>query len=185
MHTPELDPRDVVAAAQLGVWDFYPQTGTLVWSPRCREIFGLTPEASVDYGVFLRAVHIDDRARVSQAVQKALTAGGDPHIDLEYRGVRAADGAQRWLWALGEASFDAAGVPSRLVGVVVDITERKQRALQDRNLTLVADNSADFIAFASPEGKLLYLNPAGLALVGLDDLAEVQGHEMIDLFAPE
>ena len=187
MHMPDdHDPRDAVAAADLGVWDFYPQTGALVWSQRCRALFGLSAEASVDYGVFLRGVHIDDRARVSQAVQRALTAGGDPRVDLEYRCVSAADGTLRWLWALGEASFDATThVPSRLVGVVIDITERKQRALQDRNLSQVAESSADFIAYASPEGKLLYLNPAGLALVGLEDLAEVRGHEMIDFFTPE
>jgi len=176
---------EAVDAAGIGVWDFRPQTGALVWSLRCKQLFGLSPEASVDYGVFLRGVHIDDRARVSQAVQRALTPGGEPGVDLEYRTL-GPDGTLRWLWALGLAHFDAStGAPERLVGTVVDITERKQRALQDRQLSQVAESSADFIAYASPDGKALYLNPAGLALVGLDDLAEVQGHEMIDFFTPE
>ena len=178
--------RDAVEAAGVGTWDFYPQTGVLVWSARCRELFGVASDASVDYGVFLRSVHIDDRARVSQEVQRALTPGGAPRIDIEYRSVGTSDGATRWLRGVGKAEFDATtGAPLRLVGVVLEITERKQRELQERHLGQVAESSADFIAYASPEGKAIYLNPAGLALVGLDDLAEIQGHEMIDFFAPE
>jgi len=178
--------RDAVDAAGVGTWDFYPPTGMLAWSARCRALFGLAPDASVDYGVFLRGVHIDDRARVSQAVQRALTPGGPPRIDIEYRSVSASDGTTRWLRGVGQAEFDAStGVPLRLVGVVLEITERKQRELQERHLGQVAESSADFIAYASPEGKAIYLNPAGLALVGLGDLTAVQGHEMIDFFAPE
>ena len=112
--------RDAVDAAGVGTWDFYPQTGLLVWSARCRVLFGVAPDASVDYGVFLRGVHIDDRARVSQEVQRALTPGGEPRIDIEYRSVSASDGTTRWLRGVGKAEFDATtGAPLRLLGAVL------------------------------------------------------------------
>ncbi len=177
--------RDAVEAARLGTWDFHPQTGVLVGSQRCKQMLGLAPEAAFDYGVFLRAVHIDDRARVSQAVQRALTAGAGPQLDIEYRVDPGSSGAARWLRAIATAQFDDAGVPVRLLGAVVEITERKQRELQERRLGQIAENSADFIGYASPDGKSLYLNPAGLALVGVDDVAAVLGREMIDFFMPE
>ena len=181
--------RDAVDAAGLGTWDFHPQTGTLWWSERCKALFGLPAAASVDYGVFLRGVHIDDRARVSQAVQRALTPGADPHLDLEYRvdpgHATASAGGERWLRARGEAHFDEAGVPARLVGVVIEVSDGKQQALHDRWPGQIAESSADLIAFVALDGRALYMNPAGLKLVGLADLAALAGHAMADLLVPE
>ncbi len=170
-------------AAGVGVWDFYPQTGALVWSDRCKQLFGLPLDAEIDYGVFLRGVHPDDRGRVDEAVQRALRPEVDERFDVEFRAL-APDAAVRWLRSTGKASFEAAA-PVRFVGTIIEITERKQRELQERRLSQIAESSADFIGYASPEGRALYLNPAGLALVGLADVEEAQRHGIDDFFAPE
>jgi PAS domain S-box-containing protein len=170
-------------AAGVGVWDFYPQTGVLVWSDRCKQLFGLALDAAVDYGVFLGGLHPDDRGRADQAVQRALRPEVDERFDIEFRAL-APDGSLRWLRSTGKARFEA-GAPVRFVGTIIEITERKQRELKELRLGQIAECSADFIAYASPEGKALYLNPAGLALVGLADLEEVQRHSIDDFFAPE
>ncbi len=177
--------RAAVDAAGVGIWDFYPQTGALLWSERCKALFGLPPDANIDYGVFLRGVHPEDRARVDQQVQRALTPGQLERFDIEFRTV-GPDGAVRWLRSTGKAAFDGdAPVASRFVGTVSEITERKQRELQERRLSQIAESSADFIGYVSPEGKALYLNPAGMAMVGLKDLEEVQSRAFVDFFAPD
>ena len=175
--------RTAVDAAGVGVWDFYPQTGVLVWSEGCRQLFGLGLEAEVDYGVFLRGVHPEDRARVDAAVQRALRPEEEGRFDIEYRAV-GGDGVLRWIRSTGRAFFEGAAA-TRFVGTVIEITERKQRELQERRLSQIAESSADLIGYAAPDGRALYINPAGRALVGLESLEDVQRHTLEDFFAPE
>ncbi|MBX6343301.1 MAG: PAS domain S-box protein, partial [Thermomicrobiaceae bacterium] len=64
--------RVAAEATGLGTWDFYPATGELIWSDRCKALFGLPPEAEVDYPTFLALVHPEDRERVDAVVMRAL-----------------------------------------------------------------------------------------------------------------
>ncbi|HET9593982.1 MAG TPA: CHASE3 domain-containing protein, partial [Anaeromyxobacteraceae bacterium] len=50
-------------AADMGAWHWDIASGELVWSERCKELFGLRPETEMSYEVFLAAIHPDDRAR--------------------------------------------------------------------------------------------------------------------------
>ena len=67
--------------------------------------------------------------------------------------------------------------------VVRDITERKQ-AEQQQQLVALVENSSDFIGIASLEAKVLYINPAGRHIVGLNGSAEVERATIAD-FHPE
>ena len=55
-----------------------------------------------------------------------------------------------------------------LVGLLQDITARKQAEEEHRKLASLVENSNDFIGLASLEGEVLYVNDAGRKLVGLD-----------------
>jgi PAS domain S-box-containing protein len=65
------------------------------------------------------------------------------------------------------------------------ITKRVKAEEERRNLAAIVSNTSDFVGIASLEGKLLYTNPAGLELVGLDSLESSRTKEIIDLFAPQ
>ncbi|MBD2252899.1 PAS domain-containing protein [Nostoc parmelioides] len=74
---------------------------------------------------------------------------------------------------------------SQLVVTATEITERKQ-AEQERQLFVsLIENSSDFIGFATLAGKPLFLNEAGLKLVGLDSLDAVKNLHIMDFFFPE
>ena len=105
-----------VEATQLGTFDFYPQTGKLIWSKFARQHFGLSPEAEVTYDTFLRALHPADRDRVTQTLQDALRYenGGD-YAD-EYRTIGIEDGQERWLSSRGRVFFDEAIAARALCG---------------------------------------------------------------------
>ena len=129
-----------VDATQLGTFDFYPQTGKLIWSKFARQHFGLSSEVEVTYDTFLRALHPADRDRVTQTLQDALRYenGGD-YAD-EYRTLGIEDGQERWLSSRGRVFFDAQSQPVRVVGVILNITERKrleQQLLQSQKLESV------------------------------------------------
>jgi PAS domain S-box-containing protein len=126
-----------VEATQIGTFDFYPQTGKLIWSKFARQHFGLSSEMEVTYDTFLRALHPADRDRVTQTLLDALRyeRGGD-YVD-EYRTLGIEDGQERWLSSWGRVFFDAQSQPVRVVGVILNITERKrleQQLLQAQKL---------------------------------------------------
>ena len=115
-----------ISATQLGTFDFDPRTGNLVWSGNAKQQCGLAPDAEVSYEIFLRAVHPDDRERVNNSVQIALRPGGNGRFAAEYRTIGIDDGVERSLSASGQVFFDPQGRAVRLVGVTLDITERKR-----------------------------------------------------------
>ncbi|GAB3978336.1 hypothetical protein GCM10028806_41220 [Spirosoma terrae] len=113
-------------AAQLGTWDLNVHTGELLWSNRTKELFGLSPSAFVDYSVFLKGLHPDDRERTDQVVQNALDPNGSGRYDIEYRTIGLEDGKLRWIRANGQAFFDDNKIATRFIGTVIDITDSKQ-----------------------------------------------------------
>ncbi|HUO03313.1 MAG TPA: response regulator, partial [Rhizomicrobium sp.] len=124
-------------AAEIGTFDFNPVTGELKWDARCRALFALPADAKVSYEVFLAGTHIDDRARMDEAVRKVLDPDGTGVLDQEYRAVGFTDGVERWISAAGRTFFHDR-TPRRFVGTVIDISERKraEAALADLNATL-------------------------------------------------
>src|SRR3546814_10671289 len=57
-------------AAESGTWDYHPASNELRWDVRCKQLFGLAPEAAVTYaGSFIAGIHPDDRERADEAVQ--------------------------------------------------------------------------------------------------------------------
>ena len=123
----EVRLRLALTAANLGTWDFNLVTGGLMWDRRCKELFGLPPEAEVSYEMFLAGLHPEDREPVNQIVRRTFSAASGGLFDIEYRTVGLRDGGvMRWVRATGLASFDEGGKATRFIGTVQDITARKQ-----------------------------------------------------------
>ncbi|GAB3510982.1 hypothetical protein GCM10027341_49950 [Spirosoma knui] len=114
-----------IESTELGTWDLNPATGELIWSDQCKALFGLPPQASVSYPLFLQGVHPDDRQRTDAVVQAALQGHQDGFYSIEYRTIGLTDGQLRWVRAQGQTYFDQQGVATRFVGMVVDITQHK------------------------------------------------------------
>ncbi len=118
-------------AASIGVWDWDLQSDEWYASPTYSTMLGYEPdERSADRDLWLNRLHPDDRAMVSGKIQ-AVIGGKVDSYHYEAR-MRHADGAYRWIEVTGRAlTHDEHGRPSRLLGVRVDVTERK-RAAEDR-----------------------------------------------------
>lgn len=112
-----------VQSARLGVWDWNIQTGELVWSRECLEMFGVALETPMSYERFLEAVHPDDRERIDQAVRVALETGNE--YSTEMRTVWP-EGSVRWIASRGRAYYDQARKPIRMSGACMDITQSKE-----------------------------------------------------------
>jgi len=115
--------RQAVEAGKTLGWDWDVKTG----SDRCfgdlQTIFGMQSDThSGRVEDFHRRIHPEDRALVGKAVADARKSR-KPYA-AEFRVVRL-DGSVRWLTARGQFYYDANGEPERMLGMSVDITERK------------------------------------------------------------
>lgn len=113
------------AVGHVGSWiSVLDGSARLSWSAETCRIFGV-PEAEFDgrRETFLKLVHPEDLNVVQFETAAALR--GERPYSLEHRVVRP-DGAVRWVHETARVEFDAAGSPVRMVGVVQDITERRQ-----------------------------------------------------------
>lgn len=113
--------------ANIGTWDWNIQSGELYWSERIAPLFGHHEGAlETSYANFLASVHPDDRQKVIDAVAACVEHGAD--YDIEHRCVWP-DGSVRWLLERGDVVRSADGTPLHMLGVVQDITARKQAEL--------------------------------------------------------
>ena len=123
LRTSEERLRIAVDAARLGLWHGDLPTGTMIWDERCKEHFGLTPDAEVTVDTFYEQLHPEDRERTRAALERSI-ADAKP-FDSECRTV-APDGRVRWIQAIGHGFYDDSGEPYRFDGVTIDITDRKR-----------------------------------------------------------
>lgn len=127
--------------AQMGNWDWLIQENRLFWSEGIYHLFGVDPaEFDASYEAFMARVHPDDRITVDAAVRHALETGAPYAID--HRIVRP-DGTVRIVHESAELLLDSQGKPTRMIGSVQDITERKQAELALRE----KDSHLEYIAY--------------------------------------
>ena len=117
----------------LGCYSWDPQTNALDWDARVKAMWGLPPEAHVDYGVFIAGVHPDDRRRVETAIAKCADPRGDGIYDIEYRVRGVGDGVERWVATRGQTYFEN-GTATNFFGVALDVSDQKEHEAELRRL---------------------------------------------------
>ncbi|VXC96646.1 PAS domain-containing protein [Sphingomonas sp. 8AM] len=127
--------RSAVEVGGIGLWDWNVATDEVHWSAEHFLLQGY-PVGSVEpsYAAWLARLHPDDRAE-AETLMAAAMAGGRSYAQ-EFRVVHP-DGAIHWHSARGRFFFDDAGQPVRMVGAIIDVTER--RVWAERQQVLIAE----------------------------------------------
>jgi PAS domain S-box-containing protein len=150
-------------AAGIGTWDYDPVSDVLRWDSRCKEVFGLSPDAEVSYeGSFLKGIHPDDRQRAHEAVSAALNSHAPTSYNIQYRTVGIEDGIERWIAATGQAFF-ANGQAVRFIGTVLDISAQKKT---ERHLRILNDTGASVARERDLDKIVQIVTDAGVELTG-------------------
>lgn len=110
-------------AARLGTWDWDVQTGSAVWSEMNWRLLGLEPKNEpVTVERFVGFIHPDDREAALHNVTQVLARGEDYYDEFR---VIPRNGEVLWLASKGRVTRAADGHAVRMLGVNIDITERK------------------------------------------------------------
>ncbi len=173
-------------ATRLGTFDFDPVTGELLWDARCKEIFGLPPDAEVDYETFLAGLHPDDRGRADRAVRAVLDPATGGEFEMEYRVVGLGDGVERWVEARGRTFFEG-GRAVRFIGTVLEVTEKKRagealKRSEERYRAVIEQSTEGIYLLDADSRRLLETNPAFQRMFGYT-AEELEGMEIYDLVA--
>jgi PAS domain S-box-containing protein len=128
--------RLAMRTGHMGIWDWNLQSNEVVFSETQDPLFGLAPGSFPGtYQDFLDRVHPDDRPRLSRAIREAIEQRRD--YELEFRIVWP-EGGHRWLMGKGQAIYDESDQAIRMLGLTMDITERKrsetEKLLMERRL---------------------------------------------------
>jgi PAS domain S-box-containing protein len=145
--------RRVLEASGAGLWDLDAATGHIDADPRMMELMGCPGQSSMTLDSGLRVVHPEDAQKITARVQGALRGDNHGSYAMEFR-TGGRDGLPlRWVESRAQASFDEAGVGTRLAGAMIDVTARKQAELEREALLA---REAEARAHAQREREKLY-----------------------------
>lgn len=172
--------REVLSLAmrggRMGAWDRDLATNKVWWSRELEELFGLTDggfKGTEDD--FLEFVHEEDRGPIRKAVEAAIATAEDYAVEFRFR--RGSE-AWRWMDGRGRAIYGGDGRATRLVGIGIDVTERKQveeRARQNEaHFRTLADAIPQLVWIARPDGWVYWYNRRWYEYTGAV-AAEVEG----------
>jgi len=116
-------------SAEAGLWILEISTGHIWATEKARELYGFAPGQELNFEEFVQIVDPGDREGLRRSVEQATQTRGD--FQEEYRIVHP-DGTIKWMAARGRPYFKSSGEPERLMGVSVDISERRQMENQLR-----------------------------------------------------
>ncbi len=175
------------AGAIVGTWVWAIADNRFIADARFAASFGLDVaqcREGLALETVMESIHVDDRARVSEAIVEVMARGGA--YRCEYR-VRQRNGTVRWVEANGRVEMDAGGHPIRFPGVLLDIETRRQaEAERDQAASLLRTfiEAVPGVVYAKDaDGRFLVANRGVSELLGLppeDFLGRTDGDVLAD-----
>ena len=175
-----------LTAAKAGTWQWNMLTNETVWSDENFRLMGYEPETcEATYENWFNAVHPEDQAMANDHVTRSLVENSD--LYLEYRIVLPGSSI-RWLADIGQITYDGQGNQTGMIGIQLDITDRKQAELelqrlneelelriqqrteelqhQTQLLQTILNSMGDGVLVADTTGAIILHNPAAEEIIG-------------------
>jgi PAS domain S-box-containing protein len=155
-------------AAGIATWDWDIVSNRKHCSREYGRLYGLAAgELTLSHEEWLKLIHPEDRPRVQEELSRSLE--GAARYDTEFRVVWP-DGTVHWLFAKGKVIRDSNGKAIRMLGVNMDISERKyadqaQRESEERFRNM-ADTAPVMIWVAGPDKRATFFNKCCLDFTG-------------------
>ena len=173
-------------AAGIGTWEQDFSSGSMSICPVMAQMLSL-PAQSITFTMeeWHNMVVPEDQPMVDEAL--ALYTNTGQAFNLEYR-VKLPNSGVLWLFNRGKPIHDRNGHLSRLVGVAMNVTQKKsaeERAFAtEERYRQLTELSPDGI-LVSANGLFVYANQAAINILGAPDILEVIGRSPFEFFHPE
>ena len=156
--------------------------GTIrTWNAGAERLFGHPAEAAV--GRHISLVIPPDRIAEEDQIVASLKAGKRvEHFETERM---RSDGRRIWVSLTISPLKDNEGNVVGASKIARDITRQRETEAEREKFVTLIENSMDFIGICDVDGVPIYVNRAGLAMVGLDDIAQARRTPVADFFFPE
>lgn len=160
------------------VWDWNLQNNQVWFGENFSAAFGHEVEPELVSERWFDFIHPDDRERVVSRLC-SLIAGGGRTWWGEYR-LRRANGSYAHIFDRALVIYDAARKPVRLVGIKIDVTERKQAEEKIREQAALIDKAHDAIIVCNLERRIVSWNQGAERIYGWT-AAEAAGKNIEEL----
>jgi diguanylate cyclase (GGDEF)-like protein/PAS domain S-box-containing protein len=183
-HCADAEERAELAlyGANDGIWDFDLDKKVSYFSPRWKAMLGYTDD-ELDLNDWQQFVHPEDLPRVHAALRDHLS-GKEPMFESVHR-LRHRDGVWLWVVSRAKARIDEHGVARRIVGVDLDVTERKlfEDALfkEKESAQITLQSIGDGVITTDSNCRIEYLNPVAEQLTGWR-IEHAQGRLVDEIF---
>jgi PAS domain S-box-containing protein len=147
----------------MGNWELDLVTDKALWSEEVHRIFGSDPSQEYGREFLSTIVPANDWPALDASFQSAID-NGTLH-EMEHR-IKRGDGEERWVYCKGERKLDESGQPSKLIGIVQDITERRQQEEQLRLSASVFENTSEGVMITTAHGDIVDVNRAFSEITG-------------------
>ena len=146
------------AFANIGNWHWNLSDNQVQWSDLATPMLGSNEgETQISFEQYMDLVHPEDKTNVQHAIDRCILQS--EKYDIEHRVVWK-NNTLHWLHLQGDVIRDQAGVAKSMIGVIQDITERKEKESQLHQFKQIIESSEQAISVFNSKGQLLYANPA-------------------------
>ncbi len=172
-----------LSATDMGMWERDLTTNHVTWSEAMYRLFDRSPEEFTgDPDQVYSYVHPDDRVRFRQAHQDAVHGAAD-NFEQEFR-IVTPSGAVRWLYRRAFVRRLPNGACASVLGVAIDITDRKRAESTNAQLAAIVASSNEAILSVSPDGVINTWNTGAEQTFGYTK-DEALGMPLQELFSPD
>lgn len=179
--------RIVARATNDVVWDWDLLTNKVWVSDGVRTLFGYGAEEIQDVTWWYENIHPDERERIVDGIHALIDSGKQFWSD-EYRFKRA-DGSLAHVLDRGYMIRDSDRKAVRMIGAMMDMTERKraeeQLAESEARLRTIVASEPECVKLLDRDGRVIEMNPAGLAMLEADSAAQVIGQSVYPVIIEE
>ncbi len=135
-----------VRVGKVGIWEWIPDKDKVIWDETTERIFGYDKgEFPGTTTAYESHIHPDDRESLWKTVSEALEQKIAYEIDHRIIGL---NGKIRWVHSSGMAFYDRRGKPYRVMGTVLDVTERRQVEEEQKFLAEISENLSASLDFS-------------------------------------
>jgi PAS domain S-box-containing protein len=172
-------------SAEVGIWDWNPQTSKANYNRSWAKIHGHDPDnVTLNINSWTKNIHPEDREQTLQCLNAHLT-NKVPIYQAEFR-TRTILGEWRWMLDLGKVvERNPQGQVTRVVGTQQDITARKrveeELRASEENLQITLDSIGDAVISTDTEKNIVGMNPVAEQLTGWSR-NEAQGKPLKEVF---